>query len=92
MVVSGILITVAGILISIVIILLTALIFPTLFHSFGSLTEALKDATPQMGGDGTNFLLPVLVNAFIGNVSTGSFFSIIMPFGQGVKKRGASTS
>lgn len=91
MIVSGHLVTIGGILITCVIVFLASIIFPTWFHSYNGILSTFRDAAAQMEGRGGNYLLPIFMNAVVGNISTGSFFSIILPFGLNAKKKGNKT-
>ena len=80
MVLAGHITTVTGILIACFLIGLTYLLFPHLINGVQKGTTAFLKAPPQMKGRGDSYIFNILMNAVIGNVSAGSFISIILPY------------
>jgi formate/nitrite transporter FocA (FNT family) len=80
MVAAGHITTVMGILIACALILLTYLLFPHLINGVPKGNTAFAQAPPQMEGRGDSFIFNIFMDAIIGNISAGSFISIILPY------------
>lgn len=80
---TGHVVTVIGVILSVIISLIALSIFiPGIFQS-GTPDKVLEQAPAQDQGRKTNGLVfMVLMNAVVGNVSTGSFVSIILAYYQ----------
>jgi hypothetical protein len=81
MVLAGHVVTFIGIILSCIISLLLLLIIsPGVFHSVTSNTPVLGDSPAQMRDNIHNGLMTGLfMNAVVGNISAGSFLSIVLP-------------
>jgi hypothetical protein len=81
MVLAGHVVTFIGIILSCVIALLLLLIIsPGVFHSVTGSTPVLGDSPAQMRDNIHNGLMTGLfMNAVVGNISAGSFLSIVLP-------------
>ena len=80
---TGHVVTVIGVVISTIVSLIALVMFvPGLFDS-GTADKVLEQAPAQQQGSKTNgLILVVLMNAIVGNVSTGSFVAIILAYYQ----------
>lgn len=83
MVFAGHITTVMGIIIACIICVILYYLVPS-FHTIANAptSDVLKNPAPQLRSGKTNeFLLTLILNAVVGNISAGSFISIILPYG-----------
>lgn len=80
---TGHVVTVIGVILAVIISLIAlSILVPGIFQS-GQADQVLERAPAQVQGRKTNGLVfMVLMNAIVGNVSTGSFISIILAYYQ----------
>jgi magnesium-transporting ATPase (P-type) len=80
MISAGLITTIMGVMLVCAIILVSYIVAPALYNSVPKGATAFLKAPPQMKGRGDSFIFNILVNAVVGNVSTGSFISVILPY------------
>ena len=80
MIAAGHMVTVMGVIIACIISLVLFLLMSDISHPLQQ-TDVLNNVPPQMeSGKRNQFLLSLFVNAVIGNVSAGSFISLIISY------------
>lgn len=78
---AGHITTVMGIIITcMVLLVLIMLLAPDAFSSSQQVNEIIEQAPAQLQGKNRGLLMILFMNAIVGNVSAGSFISIIMPY------------
>lgn len=81
MVFAGHITTVIGIILACIICLFLLFVFaPDTFNILSGHTYVLSKTPPQMTDKARGSLLILFMNAIFGNISVGSFFSIILPY------------
>jgi nicotinamide riboside transporter PnuC len=80
MIFAGHITTAMGVIIVCVLLVIVYLVAPDVFNSIPKGTTSFLKAPPQMAGRSDSFIFTIFMNAIIGNVSTGSFISIILPY------------
>ena len=76
----GLITTIIGVIMVCSFIFVSYLFAPNLYNLVPKGATAFLKAPPQTKGRGDSFIFNILVNAVIGNVSTGSFISLILPY------------
>lgn len=77
---AGFITTVMGIIIICALILIVYLVAPGVFNSVPKGSTSFLNAPPQMKGRIGSFIFDIFVSAIAGNISTGSFISLILPY------------
>ncbi len=92
MIVAGLITTVMGIIIACTISLVLFLLMSDISHPLQQ-ADVLNNAPPQMeSGKRNQFLLSLFMSAIIGNVSAGSFISIIIPYAAKRDQQGSTST
>ncbi len=90
MVFAGHLTTVMGIIIACIICLVLFFLMPAASHTVRQTNDAVNNAPAQLqSGERNEYLLALLMSAIIGNVSAGSFISIILSYAAKRNQKGS---